>query len=196
MDSSLRALLQEIQETGQRNDAVEQDRRHKMLNLEWETAHLLSILVRSGRRQRLLEIGTSNGYSTIWLAWASHAVGGRVTSIDREAHKQRLADANLRRAGLRDAVELLCGDATEIIANLPGPFDCVFFDADRYSAPAQLKLLIPKLTPDALVLADNALSHPQEIADYLKTLDELRMFDSLIVPIGKGLSVAYRSTEV
>ena len=195
MDSSLRALLQEMEEAGRQNDASEQNRRDKMLNLEPETAHLLSILVRTGRRQHLLEIGTSNGYSTIWLAWATHAFGGLVTSIDREQHKQQLADANLRRAGLRQYVHLICGDATEIVANLSGPFDCVFFDADRFSAPAQLKLLIPKLTSDALVLADNALSHPQEIAEYLTTLKASHMFDTLIVPIGKGLSVAYRNAE-
>ncbi len=195
MDSSLRALLQELEEAGRQNDASEQERRNKMLNLEPETAHLLSILVRTGRRQHLLEIGTSNGYSTIWLAWATHACGGHVTSIDREQHKQQLADANLRRAGLRQYVDLICGDATEVVANISGPFDCVFFDADRFSAPAQLKLLLPKLTPDAFILADNALSHPQEIAEYLTTLDTLQVFDSLVVPIGKGLSVAYRSVE-
>ncbi len=195
MNSLLRALLQELEEAGRRNDAHEQDRRNKMLNLEPETAQLLSILVRSGRRQHLLEIGTSNGYSTIWLAWATHVIGGHVISIDRDMHKQQLADENLRRAGLRQYVDLLCGDATEIVANLSGPFDCVFFDADRLSAPAQLKSLVAKLTPDALVLADNVLSHPQEIAEYLTTLDTLKLFDSLVIPIGKGLSVAYRDIE-
>ena len=195
MNSRLRALLQELEEVGRQNDAQEQDRHNKMLNLEPETAQLLSILVRSGRRQHLLEIGTSNGYSTIWLAWATQAFGGHVTTIDRDVHKQQLADENLRRAGLRQHVDLLCGDATEIVANLSGPFDCVFFDADRLSAPTQLKLLIAKLTPDALVLADNVLSHPQEIAEYLTTLETLQMFDSLVIPIGKGLSVAYRDFE-
>jgi predicted O-methyltransferase YrrM len=140
----------------------------------------------------LLEIGTSNGYSTIWLAWASRAIGGHISSIDREAYKQVLADANLRRAGLRDVVDLVCGDATQVVANLPGPFDFVFFDADRRSAPAQLALLVPKLTPDALVLADNVLSHPDEIAGYLAAVEALPQFEHLVVPIGKGLSLAYR----
>ena len=113
-------------------------------------------------------------------------------SIDRDADKQAQADANLRRARLREMVELRCGDATEIIAGLPGPFDCVFFDADRYSAPVQLTLLMPKLAPDVLLLADNVLSHPTEIAAYLRALEALPQFDRVIVPIGKGLSVAYR----
>lgn len=192
-DADIRVFLTELYESGQRNDAQEQERSKKMLNLEPETAQLLNILIRSSQRTHLLEIGTSNGYSTIWLAWAASVTGGRVISIDRDAHKQVLADANLRRVGLRELVDLRCGDATEIVADLPGPFDCAFFDADRHSAPAQLSLLIPKLAPDVLLLADNVLSHSTEIAAYLRALEALPHFDRVIVPIGKGLSVAYRT---
>jgi|SRR5215467_11519318 len=193
-DDDIRAFLTQLYETGQQNDAQEQERSKKMLNLEPETAQFINILIRSSRRRSLLEIGTSNGYSTIWLSWAASVTGGRVISIDRDTQKQDQADANLRHVGLRELVDLKSGDATEIVANLPGPFDCVFFDADRYSAPAQLALLTPKLTSDALLLADNVLSHPNEIAAYLKALEALPEFDRIIVPIGKGLSVAYRST--
>jgi len=192
MDANLRTLLNELEEMGKSNDASVQDRRRKMLNLEPATAQLLNMFVRSSRRQRLLEIGTSNGYSTIWLAWAVQAVGGHVTSIDRDEDKHALADTNLRRAGLRAAVDLVRGDATQVVATLPGPFDCVFFDADRYSAPAQLALLLPKLSSDVFLFADNALSHPDEIAGYLSALAALPDFERLIVPVGKGLSVAYR----
>src|SRR5437588_698253 len=155
----------------------------------------ISVVERSSQRTRLLEIGTSNGYSTIWLAWATHMVGGHVISIDRDKHKQALADANLRRAGLRDVVELIRGDATQVVAELGGPFDCVFFDADRLSAPSQLALLLPKLTADAFLFADNVLSHPQEIADYLAAVEALPQFDHLVVPVGKGLSIAYRQKD-
>jgi len=122
-------------------------------------------------------------------------VGGHVISIDRDEHKQALADANLRRAGLRDVVELIHGDATQVVAELAGPFDCVFFDADRLSAPSQLALLLPKLTADAFLFADNVLSHPQEIADYLAAVEALPQFDHLVVPVGKGLSIAYRQKD-
>jgi predicted O-methyltransferase YrrM len=191
-DADINAFLTELYETGQQHDAQEPEHGKKMLNLEPATAQFLNILIRSSRRTRLLEIGTSNGYSTIWLAWATFVTGGRVMSIDRDAHKQALADTNLRRVGLREVVDLKCGDATEIVIGLPGPFDCVFFDADRYSAPAHLSLLMSKLAPDVLLLADNALSHPPEIAAYLRALESLPQFDRVIVPIGKGLSVAYR----
>jgi predicted O-methyltransferase YrrM len=194
-DDDMRAFLAELYQSGTQNDEREQERSKKMLNLEPDTARFLHILIRSTRRMNLLEIGTSNGYSTIWLAWAASTNGGRVISIDRDFHKQELADANLWHVGLREVVELQCGDATEVVAGLPGPFDCVFFDADRYSAPAQLTLLLPKLAPDALLLADNVLSHPDEIAGYMKALEDLPLFERVVLPVGKGLSLAYRSAN-
>src|SRR5258708_24273373 len=90
-EADIRVFLIELYETGQQSDAQEQERGKKMLNLEPETAQFLNILIRSSRRTRLLEIGTSNGYSTIWLAWAASLRGGRVISIDLDAasHKCR-----------------------------------------------------------------------------------------------------------
>lgn len=192
-DAHIRAFLKELHVEGQRNDADTQERSQKMLNLEPETAHFLYLLLRSSSRKRILEIGTSNGYSTIWLAWAAEANGGHVTSIDANEQKHVLADNNLRAAGLRDVVDLIVGDASTIVAQLSGPFDCVFFDADRISAPEQLSLLLPKLTPGALVLADNVLSHPQEIAGYLAAIEAIPPFEHMVVPIGKGLSMAFNS---
>jgi predicted O-methyltransferase YrrM len=169
-----------------------------MLNLEPETAQLVRALVAPRQAQRILEIGTSNGYSTIWLA-ASLAPGGRVISLDRNAAKTALAKTNLEKAGLADRVELLSGDATEIVAKLAAeldaPFDVVFFDADRFSAPQQLAILLPKLVPAALLLADNALSHPEEIAGYLAAIGKLTDFERAVVPVGKGLSVAFRVAQ-
>src|SRR5262245_43964731 len=105
MDPGIRAILSEMEEHGHRHDARERERSRRLIHLEPATAQLLSIVVRSRGRRRVLEIGTSRGYSTIWLAWAVGA-RGRLISIERDGHKQEQADANLRRAGLRDAVDL------------------------------------------------------------------------------------------
>jgi predicted O-methyltransferase YrrM len=193
MDPALTRLLDELAGAGRAHDAVEPEHRRRLLNLEPDTARLVGLLVRAGRRTRVLEIGTSNGYSTIWLAWAVRPCGGTVTSIERDAGRQADAAENLRRAGLADAVRLLPGDATEVVAGLPGPFDCVFFDADRVSAPDQLRLLLPKLAADVLLMADNVLSHPAEIAGYLAALEALAEFERTVIPVGKGLSVAHRA---
>ena len=193
MDAHIEAILAELYQEGQANDAHQEDRRQKMLNLEPETARFVSLLIRSSRRKKILEIGTSNGYSTLWLAWSAQQTDGHIISIDREPEKHTLAETNLREAGLHERVDLRCGDATEIVATLEGPFDCIFFDADRYGAPNQLALLFPRLTSDVLLLADNVLSHPAEIAGYLAAVQSLPDFEHMVIPVGKGLSVAYRA---
>ena len=192
MDERLRNLLKEIEEQGLENDARVTERPRKMLNLEPASAQLLSILVRASGVTRAIEIGTSNAYSTIWLAWSLAPAGGRILSIDRNPDKHVLARENLRRANLLDLVELRTGDAAEISRQLAGPFDLLFLDADRRSFPEQFQILLPKLAPKALVVADNVLSHPEEIADYLKLISSLADFQHTIVPVGKGLSIAYR----
>jgi predicted O-methyltransferase YrrM len=190
MNAEVGKLLAELEELGRAHDAREPDRSRKFLNLEPDTARIVSMFARGSRATRVLEIGTSNGYSTIWLAASIAPAGGRVTSIDRSPEKQKLARENLTRAGLIDSVELLCGDATEIVAVLPGPFDFVFFDADRISAPMQLALLLPKLAPQAFLVADNVQSHPAEIAEYLAAIQNVQGIQHALIPVGKGLSVA------
>jgi predicted O-methyltransferase YrrM len=192
MDQRLRDLLRELEEFGQKNDARATERPRMMLNLEPVSAQLLSILVRASGVTRAIEIGTSNAYSTIWLAWSLAPAGGRVISIDRNPDKHALARENLTRAKLLDRVELRTGDATEILGELTGPFDLVFLDADRRKFPEQIQILLPKLADKALVIADNVLSHPEEIADYLKLVSGLADFQHTIIPVGKGLSLAYR----
>jgi len=191
----VRKVLKELEESGKAHDAAEPEHARRMLNLEPETAELVSILARSSGARRALEIGTSNGYSTIWLAASIGPDGGRVISIDRRPEKHKMARESLSRAGLVEFVDLRCGDATELVATLPGPFDFVIFDADRKSAPEQLRILVPKLESRALVLADNALSHPAEIAEYIKMVESLNEFQHAVVPIGKGLSVGFYSAK-
>ncbi len=191
MNTQLKEILAELEAEGKAHDAQETEHGRKMLNLEADTAQLLSILVRSGHKTRLLEIGTSNGYSTLWLADAAQDTGGHVTSIDQSAEKQAMADANLTRAGLREVVTLLLGDALGVAASLEETYDFVFLDANRRQYPTLLRLLLPRLLPGALVLADNVHSHPQEITGYLKAIGSHPDFDSAVVAVGKGLSIAY-----
>ncbi|WP_263417355.1 O-methyltransferase [Terriglobus albidus] len=185
------SVLKRIEAEGAENDNRESEHARKWLNLEPETGSLLSLLLKLSRVHNVLEIGTSTGYSTICIASVLQEHGGRVTTIERDSVKQAKAKTNIAEAGLSDHVDWKLGEATEIVAALSGPYDCVFFDADRISAPAQLDLLLPKLSRPALLLADNALSHPDQIRDYLRRVDELPGVAHTVIPIGKGLSVAY-----
>ena len=195
MRAEIRSFLRQLEEHARAHDALESEHSRKLLNLEPETAELVSIFARSSRARRVLEIGTSNGYSTIWLAASVGPEGGRVISIDRSREKHRMAHDNLLAVGLLQYVDLRLGDATEVIKTLPGPFDFVFFDADRISARGQLTLLLPKLSPQALILADNVLSHPDEIAGYLAMVKGLKQLQHVLIPVGKGLSVAFADSK-
>jgi predicted O-methyltransferase YrrM len=193
-DAQILAVLRNVEAFGQSNDALETDRARRMLNLERNTAELIQILVLSSSRKRVLEIGTSNGYSAIWLGATLRAIPGAqsLTTIERDPQKVEQARANIADAGLNDTVTVHEGSATEIVAALPGPFDCVFFDADRVSAPEQLRLLLSKLERDVLLLADNILSHPGEVAGYLQEFEHLPEFVTTTVTVGKGLHIACR----
>jgi predicted O-methyltransferase YrrM len=191
MNPQIRNFLMQLEDRARIHDARETEHSRKLLSLEPQTAELISIFARSSRARRILEIGTSGGYSTIWLAASVGSEGGRVISIDRNPEKHKLAQENLLAAGVLQFVDLRLGDATQVIKTLAGPFDFVFFDGDRTSAPGQLALLLSELAPQALVLADNALSHPQEIAGYLAMVTTLTQFQHVLIPVGKGLSVAF-----
>jgi predicted O-methyltransferase YrrM len=195
MDHHLSSLLQEIENFGRGHDAQDSQHSHRLLNLERDTAELIRMLLLCSRRKRVLEIGTSNGYSAIYLASTLGEIPGSssLITIERDSSKALMAKQNFGRANLEDRIVLRVGSATDIVKELTGPFDCVFFDADRVSAPEQLQLLLPKLTDDALLLADNVLSHPEEIQGYIRTFDRLLDFTTSVVRIGKGLHVAYRS---
>jgi len=187
-------VLDEIERFGLSHDPVQTDRQLKMLNLERSTAELIHVLLLSSARKRVLEIGTSNGFSAIVIGATLEAIDGAIplTTIERDPLKASAARTNITQANLGFIVQVIQGSATEVVHELTGPFDCVFFDADRLSAREQLKILLGKLAPDVLLLADNVLSHPNELAGYIAEVEQLPGFVSVTVPVGKGLHVAYR----
>ncbi|HEY0792987.1 MAG TPA: class I SAM-dependent methyltransferase [Chthoniobacterales bacterium] len=187
-------VLHRLEALGQAHDRTETNHSRKLLNLERATAELLQVLVLSSRRRRILEIGTSNGYSAVWLAAALRAIPGAqpLLTIEQNPAKAQEARANLAAAGLREWANVVEGSATDTVKTLTDRFDCVFFDADRVSAAEQLQLLLPKLEPHLMLLADNALSHPAELAGYLLAVEALPDFITTTVPVGKGLHVAVR----
>jgi predicted O-methyltransferase YrrM len=192
VDATLLALLDELWQAGDQNDARETERPRRMLNITPDTGRFLWILARAARATRILEVGTSNGYSTIWLADAARAAGGRVITLERDPNKVRLARENLARAGVARWVEVREGPAAETLAGLPGPFDLVFLDADRASYRTYLELAVPRLAPGGLLVADNVVSHRPELEDFLARVKTHPELLSVTVPVGKGEEVALK----
>ncbi|MGH7264931.1 MAG: O-methyltransferase [Candidatus Rokuibacteriota bacterium] len=186
MSPELARFLDELWRAGDETDAREIERARRMLNITPDTGRLLWILVRSTGARRILEVGTSNAYSTIWLADAAAGAGGRVTTLEADPEKARQARANLERAGLAERVDLQEGRAAETLRRLEGPFDFVFLDADRASYRTYLALVVPKLVPGGLLVADNVVSHRHELEDYLARVKSHPQLFSVTLPVGKG----------
>jgi predicted O-methyltransferase YrrM len=114
---------------------------------------LLELLARMLGAERILEVGTLGGYSTLWLARS----GGRVVSLEVDPHHAEVAGENLARAGVGDAVEIVVGPALETLPGVEGPFDLVFIDADKQSSADYLALALEKARPGALIVVDNVV---------------------------------------
>ena len=192
MDAALLELLDRLARSGADNDARETARPKRMLNITRDTGRLLWILVRATGATRILEVGTSNAFSTIWLADAARMTAGRVTSLELNPDKIALARTNLAEAGLSGIVDIREGKAADTLATLPGPFDLVFLDADRPSYLAYLELVVPKLRAGGLLVADNVTSHASELGDYLARVKSHPQLFSVTVPIGNGEEIALK----
>jgi len=192
MDDALLALLEKLAVIGEDNDSRETARPRRMLNITRDTGRLLWILIRATRATRILEVGTSNAFSTIWLADAARATGGRVTTLEVNPDKISLARANLASAGVADVVDIVEGPAAETLATLPGPFDLVFLDADRPSYLAYLELVVPRLRVGGMLVADNVTSHASELTDYLRRVKSHPQLFTVTVPIGNGEEIALK----
>ena len=114
---------------------------------------LLELLARMQGAQRVLEVGTLGGYSTLWFARA----GARIVTLEVDPHHAAVARANLDRAGVGDAVEILVGPALETLPGVEGPFDLVFIDADKERSADYLVLALDKARPGGLVIVDNVV---------------------------------------
>jgi predicted O-methyltransferase YrrM len=167
MDGRLLALLDDLHREGREHDARHQDRQLRLRNLEPETGALLHLLVRALRARDVLELGTSNGYSTIWLAEAAARNGGRVTSVEVDPERTAQAAKNLARARLAEVVDLHIGDAATVLRDTPaGSVDVVFLDADRPEYPNYWDDLRRVLRRPGLVACDNAVSHAEQMAPF------------------------------
>jgi predicted O-methyltransferase YrrM len=185
------ALANELLEASRKHDSRQADRLARFRNVEPETAALLSLLVLATNARRVLEIGTSNGYSTLWLADAVEQTGGHLISVEINPERTALARVNLERAAL--SAELRTADAAEVLPTLdPESVDLVFVDAERPAYPAYLPDLKRILPPGGLLAVDNAISHEHELVEFSTLVAADDDLLSSLVPIGAGLLLVVR----
>ena len=164
-----------------------------LLSVGREAGILLYLLASGGQARRILELGTSYGYSTIWLAAAARATGGKVLSLELRDFKIEHARLALTRAGLSTRVEFHAGDCIETLKTLPGPFDFVLLDVWKDLYLPCFELVHPKLAPGAIIAADNMLLpevvRPQA-EKYRARVREAGDLDSVLVDVGNGIEIS------
>jgi predicted O-methyltransferase YrrM len=188
LDHRLSGLLEELHREGIEHDQGKADRLERLRNLEPASASVLALLVRATGARRVLELGTSDGYSTLWLADAVDSVGGRLLSVDVDATRSALAAQNLDRGGVSDVVELRVEDAAETLrASRDAAWDMIFLDAERPAYTSYWPDLVRVLRPGGLLVIDNVLSHAEEVREFRETAQtDARVSAEALVPTGAG----------
>jgi predicted O-methyltransferase YrrM len=191
VNADRRAIADELYEAGREYDSRQPNRLARLRNLAPATAALLAVLVRGARARRILEIGTSNGYSTLWLADAAQATGGHVESLDIDPRRSEQAHENLTRADLDGLATCRTASAAQALTEYPdGAWDLIFLDAERTEYAGYWPNLRRTLAPGGTLAVDNAISHAPELTALNRLLDDDPRLTSVLVPIGDGLIVA------
>ncbi|HEX2824907.1 MAG TPA: class I SAM-dependent methyltransferase [Burkholderiales bacterium] len=195
MSDRLETLKADLESFGEAHDAATAARNRRMFNITRDTGQLLAILVRATAARRVLEIGTSNGYSTLWLAEAAKAIEGSVTTVEVDAYKIKLASTNFARSGLASFITQVHEDAGRFLnASEEGAYDLVFLDSERSEYTRWWHKLRRVLRPGGLLVVDNATSHVEELAPLRELMMADGDFAGCLIPIGKGEYVAVRTS--
>lgn len=182
--AKLRRLLNEMDSQGPRYWSVPR-----------KDGELLHFLVKAARARSVLEVGTSHGFSAIWMGLALEETGGRLTTIEIDSARHDLARRNVTEAGLSSRITLVLGDAHAEVTSLDGPFDFVFLDADKEGQVDYFQKLYPrKLVPGGILAAHNAIRQAGSMRDYLALVRTHPDFDTVIVSatLDDGFCLSYR----
>lgn len=154
-------------------------------NLDRESGRFLAVSVVAAGARRIVEVGSSNGVSTIWLASGAAWTGGSVTGTELLPERAAEANRNLAEAGLGGVAEVIAGDARATLAASAGPIDLLFIDAEKDDYPAHFLAAVDKVRPGGLILADNVVSH--DLAVYQALLRERPDVATVTLPLERGI---------
>lgn len=193
MDAATQRIIDDLLVAAEEHDAAQADRLDRWRVLEPDAGRLVWFVAQALPARSIVEIGTSRGVSTLWLADAARSVGGHVLTVDVDPDAQDAARVSLDAAGLLDQVTFRRGDGGAVLADLPdGSVDLLFLDAERAEYPSWWPHPMRVLRPGGLLVADNATSHAEEIAplrDLIQSDDGMVM---ITVAVGKGELMALR----
>ena len=151
-------------------EGMSNDENYAMWNITPDEGRLLWILTASANAKHVVEIGTSNGYSTIWFCLALRTTGGKITTHEIDPYRISLASENFKNAGVSHLVTIVEGDAHKTVARLKEPIDILYIDADKAGYFDYFTKLLPLVRPGGLILAHNTTDQASEMQDYLKAV--------------------------
>jgi predicted O-methyltransferase YrrM len=174
------------------------DSRHSCTgwNVPYEDGKIIHEIIMKGQFKNILEIGTSTGHSTIWLAWAAAKTGGKVTTIEIDRERYRTALENFKKAGVASYIDARLADAHDLVRTLKGPFDFVFCDADKDWYTQYFIDLAPKISVGGCYTAHNALRGGRDVErflDYVK--GDPRFRTTIERGSGEGISISCKIAE-
>jgi predicted O-methyltransferase YrrM len=166
-----------------------------LLSVGEEVAWFLHALIVARRPRRILELGTSYGFSTLFLADAARSVGAQVVTMELADYKQAYAREHLEQAGLADVVDWRCGDAVAMLKDDSGEFDFALLDIWKELYLPCFEALHPKLTEEAVICADNMIS-PEiarpEVRQYRAAVQAKADLQTALLPIGQGIELTVK----
>ena len=188
MSQNFLAKIDALYQQFQAHDQAHSDRLKRYRNIEPESAELLNVLIRAQQSKRILEIGTSTGYSTLWLAYAAQATLAKITTLEIDAERSELAHQNAVDFSLDRFVEFLVSDAQDYLRQTTEKFDFILLDAER-DAYCDYWNYLPQILKEkgGLLVVDNVVSHESEVKDFLNLVRDNSKFSTTTLPIGAGL---------
>ncbi len=185
LPASVTARMRELEERDELDRDDGTPHLERLRQIPPETGRFLAILCAAAPPGRVIEVGTSAGYSTLWLAMACRATGRRLTTFEILPAKAALARETFTVTGVGDVVDLVEGDFLAPGEDLGGVAFC-FLDAEKDVYDAAYEVVVPRLVMGGLLVADNVISHREELQHLVDTADADPRVDAVVVPIGKG----------
>lgn len=166
------------------------------MNVPLSDGKILYDIIVENNYKNAVEIGTSTGHSAIWIAWALSKTGGKLITIEIDKERYLQAKSNFKKAGVAKYIDARLADAHELVPNLPGKYDFVFSDADKYWYKNYFIAMEPKLEVGGCFTAHNTATRTQGIGEFLDYVESLKNFKTTINKESRsGISASYKTAE-
>ena len=200
MHEGVRRTLERLDAASKRENsrAVRVPAGELMSAITWETGEFFNIMLRAMGATNVLEIGMSTGFSTIWMAEAAMANGGRVVTIEMDEKKIARASANFADAGVQDAIHIRRGKALDMLEEMSAShtvYDFVLMDADKENIPRYFELVLPMVRRGGVIATDNML-YPERFSgmmgEFAKTIRQNDAVRTVTIPVGNGEEITVK----